>query len=128
MSTQSTLFQAVPVFFVEDVARSMEWFEQKLGWQPGFVFPEGGEAPSYASVCLGKAAVHLARHDPDRHGPGRSHCYVFVSGVDAYHASVVARGLDVEGPKTWHYGMREFVAVDPDGNHLCFGQGVETAE
>ena len=118
-------FKAVPVFFVENVRRSIDWFRDVLGWDEGFVWPEANPDPDYGSVCFGDAVVHLSRcADPAKRQP--AHAYVFMRGIDAYGASLAARGVEFEGPKTWEHGMREVALQDPDGNHLCFGEGVES--
>ena len=118
-------FRVAPVFFVENVRRSIDWYRAALGWDEGFVWPEGSADPDHGSVCLDDAVIHLSRcTDPDKRRP--AHAYVFVRGVDAYGAALVSRHVEIEGPETLEYGMREVAVRDPDGNHLCFGEGVES--
>ena len=42
--------------------------------------------------------------------------------VDAYHAEVSARGLEVAPPQDKPWGMREMPVQTPDGNRIMFGQ------
>ncbi len=48
---------------------------------------------------------------------------VYVSGVDAYHDALVARGLDPTPPTDTEQG-RSFGVVDPDGYRWCFRQSL----
>jgi len=55
--------------------------------------------------------------------------YIEVEGVDAVHAHLKEKApaqLRSE-PKTSWYGMREFAAVDPDGNVLVFAERLRQA-
>jgi uncharacterized glyoxalase superfamily protein PhnB len=49
--------------------------------------------------------------------------YIFCAEpVDAYYAELTSRGATlIAPPKDYAYGMRDFIAVDLDGNHLAFG-------
>lgn len=116
-------FQAVPVFFVRDVAAAIAWYRDALGWEQGFAWPDDGP-PTYGSVCFGDAVIHLSRcEDPSKRRP--AHAYVFTRGVDEYAEELRGRGVEFEGPQTFAYGMREIDLRDVDGNHVCFGQGLE---
>jgi len=47
---------------------------------------------------------------------------VFVSDVDALYEELKGREAKLlNAPKDYAYGMRDFDAVDLDGNQLCFG-------
>jgi uncharacterized glyoxalase superfamily protein PhnB len=49
--------------------------------------------------------------------------YIFCADpVDAYYAELTSRGATlIAPPKNYAYGMRDFIVVDLDGNHLAFG-------
>jgi predicted enzyme related to lactoylglutathione lyase len=48
--------------------------------------------------------------------------YILCDEVDDYCAKIKKNGAIVKSePKDSPYGMRDFMAVDPDGNHLAFG-------
>jgi catechol 2,3-dioxygenase-like lactoylglutathione lyase family enzyme len=63
-----------------------------------------------------------------------STCYVLVADVDALHADfaaglratfgrVPARGIPrMSAPRDMTYGVRQFIVVDPGGNHIRIGQ------
>ncbi|MEM1026602.1 MAG: VOC family protein [Planctomycetota bacterium] len=59
--------------------------------------------------------------------PGTGAAYVFCDEVDAYFAEITQRGAATDGPpRTYDYGMRDFMVRDLDGNQLSFGSPVET--
>jgi uncharacterized glyoxalase superfamily protein PhnB len=61
----------------------------------------------------------------ERHS-GIGSCYVYVRDADALYAELVARGANVQGePVSRPWGLREFRALDPEGNQLTFGQAFE---
>jgi catechol 2,3-dioxygenase-like lactoylglutathione lyase family enzyme len=52
--------------------------------------------------------------------------HVLVSGVDAYHDDVAARGGVIISPlATKPWGLREFVVRTPDGHRIVFGQELD---
>jgi hypothetical protein len=51
--------------------------------------------------------------------------YVQMSGVDAYHAALKAKNVEVSALDNRPYGMRDFEVVDPCGNRIAFGQPLE---
>jgi uncharacterized glyoxalase superfamily protein PhnB len=59
---------------------------------------------------------------PDTGQPGSGAIYIFCDEVDAYFADITACGAATDSPpKNYPYGMRDFIARDPDGNQLSFG-------
>jgi len=59
--------------------------------------------------------------DPAREAGHDDLCLYFsVPDVDATAAALRGRGLEVEGPRTAPYGMRQAWLHDPDGYQLCF--------
>ena len=62
------------------------------------------------------------------HGVGVQH-YLLVPDVDAHHRSALRRKVEVLRPPTSHfYGIRDYVAVDPDGHQLVFFSRVEVTD
>jgi uncharacterized glyoxalase superfamily protein PhnB len=61
---------------------------------------------------------------PQHRGIGSA--YLYVRHADALHAELVRSGADVQGePVSQPWGLREFAALDPDGNRLAFGEPFE---
>lgn len=107
-------------FHVSDVDASLKYYTEVLGFTEPFRFGD------YAGVEHGEVQIHLS-------GPGATNkkivgqgsLYIFCDDVNAYHAEIAARGARIQAPpRDYEYGMRDFVAEDPDGNQVAFGQEV----
>ena len=109
------------VFPVRDVAVSLRYFTEVLGFKKEFQFGE------YAGVELTGCLIHLSKQgNPNTAEPGNAGVYVFCDAVDEYYKEIVRRGAKVgEEPRDYPYGMRDFVAEDPDGNKISFGCAVK---
>jgi catechol 2,3-dioxygenase-like lactoylglutathione lyase family enzyme len=108
---------AATVLPVSDVERSLRFFVDVLG------FSEAFRLSKYAGVERGGAVIHLSHHsNPNTGKPGSGGVYIFCDEVDEYYKEVVGRGANAPmAPKTYAYGMRDFVVHDPDDNRISFG-------
>ena len=110
---------AATVFTVRDIAKSIEYYRDALGFIVTFQY---GEPIFYACLCRDEVALHLLSAHETKRLPGNGSICVFVKDVDAVHAELAARGAAVvKPPQNYDYGMRDFDVVDPDGNQLTFG-------
>ena len=66
-----------------------------------------GERPS------GRDAERQAAH-------GDTALYFACRDVDAVHAELTGKGLDIRPPQVAPYGMKQLHLVDPDGYSICF--------
>jgi len=104
------------VFQVKDLATSLRFYREVLGFEEDFVFGE------YAGVHLGECCLHLCAHTTWKRPLGGGAVSVFSDEVDAYCAALKGRGAEIAlEPTDEPYGMRDFVVKDPDGNVLTFG-------
>ena len=112
---------AATVMPVNDVDASIRFYVDVLGFSEQFKFG------NYAGVEREGCLIHLSQiGNPNTAAPGCGAVYIFCDDVDAIHQQIVQRGASVEGePKDYPYGMRDFVACDPDGNKLSFGAPTE---
>src|SRR5262245_50711864 len=110
---------AATVFVVSDMAKSIEHYQDALGFKVTFQY---GQPTSYSCLCRDEVALHLlAAHETTRL-PGNGAICIFVRDVDLIHAELIEHGARViKPPKDYDYGMRDFDVVDLDGNHLTFG-------
>lgn len=111
---------AATIFTVRDIAASLAYYRDMLGFDVSFQY---GEPTYYACLCRDEVAVHL-RAASENAGwvPGNGAFAVFVTDVDALHAELAARGARVlKPPQDYAYGMRDFGVADLDGNQLTFG-------
>jgi catechol 2,3-dioxygenase-like lactoylglutathione lyase family enzyme len=108
---------ARPVLHVADVAASVRFYVDRLGFTSPWHYDEGG-APVVAQVERSTCALILSSHWPAKVGTG----LVFVSlgdaaAVDAVRAELAGNGATVT-EASW--GYRVLVVADPDGNELYF--------
>lgn len=114
------------VFAVREIARSLQFFLERLGFREQFRM---GEPIAYAIVERDAVSVHLMPASRAPEALGRSAIYVFATDVDKLHEELRARGCAIEVPPTdFAYGMREFSVRDLDGNRITFGQEIAGVE
>jgi uncharacterized glyoxalase superfamily protein PhnB len=123
----ASITAAAPQFLVENLADSLAFYNQRLGFSRDFVY-EG----FYAGVSRDHAVIHLKcapKLEAERaHRRSGEHidAYLVVSGIDELHEEFVGRGAPIARPlesKPW--GTRDFYVQDPDGYILCFSETSE---
>ena len=119
-----SILSAAPQFLVDDLERSLAFYEERLGFERDFVY-EG----FYASVSRGGAVIHLKcapKLDAERaHRKAEEHLDAFlaVTGVEALHAEIAGRGAPIaRALEQRPWGARDFYVADPDGYVLCFSE------
>lgn len=114
---------AAAVFPVSDLDASLRYFIDVLGFSQDFRFGP------YAGIKRDDCCLHLsAPGNPNAGVPGTGAVYVFCDEVDGFFSQITERGAATDGaPKDYDYGMRDFIARDPDGNQLSFGAPAEGA-
>lgn len=104
---------ATPILSVRDLARSVRYYVDRLGfkvdWQQPHVF---------ASVSRGRCTIFLAEGDQGHAG---GWTYVGVGDSGALYLELRGRGAKVRQPPTNFPWAREIQVEDPDGNVLRFG-------
>ncbi|HEX4440362.1 MAG TPA: VOC family protein [Thermoanaerobaculia bacterium] len=120
----ASIISAAPQFLVDDLERSLAFYEDRLGFARDFVY-EG----FYASVSRGGAVIHLkcapklAAERAHRKAEEHLDAYVAVSGVEELYAELAGRRTPIARPlerRPW--GARDFYVEDPDGYVLCFSE------
>ena len=107
------------VFTVSDIAASLAYYRDKLGFDIAF---EYGDPVFYAGVCSGKITLHLISASRTPRQPGHGAVAIDVDDVDALHVDLVKRGAKVlKAPANHDYRLRTFDVADLDGNMLFFG-------
>ena len=121
----ASIANAAPQLLVDDLAASLAFYEQRLGFRRDFVHDD-----FYASVSRGGAVIHLkcapklAGERAHRRSEEHLDAYLTVSGIDELHAELVGRGVSIAkalGARPW--GTVDFYVEDPDGYVLCFAEG-----
>jgi catechol 2,3-dioxygenase-like lactoylglutathione lyase family enzyme len=122
----------LPVFFVRDVATSVEFYRDVLGFELRhfFDYSEGKqveqwtreEPPIWALMAAGTQTFALHRAaDPSALVIGGMRHYFLVDDVDRHYERVRAAGGQV-GPLTDKPWMKLFSIRDPDGHEIFFGK------
>ncbi len=134
-----TLSQTIPALPVRDAAAAVEFYRDRLGFEP--LHHDGG----FAVVCRDDAVLHLweasdeswrereEAASPVRSGAesfiaGTASCRIVVDGVDDLYTELsradVLHPVSKEGLDDTDFGTREFATVDQDGNLVTFFQWV----
>ena len=108
---------AATMFPVSDLDAALGYYTVVLGFEQEFRFGQ------YAGIKRNDCRIHLSEQgNPNTGRPGTGAVYLFCDEVDGYYAEITERGAKTESPpKDYPYGLRDFVAHDPDGNQLSFG-------
>jgi predicted enzyme related to lactoylglutathione lyase len=107
---------AAAVFQVGNLDSALAYYTEVLGFSLDFRFGD------YAGLKHGEVCLHLSGHSIHQRPVGAGSVYIFCDEVDAYCAAIRAKGARILAePKAYAYGLRDFITVDPDGNHLAFG-------
>ena len=118
MSTQLQFIRAMPVLDCAEMARSLAYYCDRLGFHADTF----GEPPTFA--ILQRGGVTLALNQVATPAVNKTWAaYLYVQDVDAVYAEF--KGLDVtmgEPPEDRPYNCRDFTLDDPDGNLIGVGQ------
>ncbi len=105
------------LLYVDDIARSTQFYGELLGTQPTERSPTFAGFPCPGGIRLGLWSKHAVEPPPGA-SPGAGEIAFAVPDADAVHADLSARGLTIlQAPVTMDFG-RTFVALDPDGHRL----------
>lgn len=116
------LSHVAPVLVVTDLKRAVAYYTDRLAFETSFEWADSpDEDVRYAILTHGDVSLHLTETTE----PRPAIAYVFVDGIDAYHAVVAPRDPTITDPlHDLPWGMREFEVTDPDGNRVIFGEHV----
>lgn len=130
-TTRARIIGTTPLFVVSDLARSMAFYWEKLGFGPPNAW---GEPPCFAMVRRSGYEIMLnLAEKPEAirpNGPGGIwDMYIRVDDVAAEIDALNAAGVEiVRGPETMFYQMREIEVLDPDGYRICIAQDATGTE
>ncbi|WP_191556714.1 VOC family protein [Metabacillus idriensis] len=106
---------------VSDVKRSVQWYEDKLGFKPLYIEKEAAVMKiadeSQAVICLVLTPNHQPMIFPENHfGVGKYFNFI-PSNIEETHRKLIERGVAVN-PMDGEGQTRFFTFFDPDGNPL----------
>ena len=131
MAKDLTLERIYPFFIVNNLAESIDFYNEKLGFETDLLIPE--EDPFFGIVCRDNVRIllkHITEHihpvpNHTRHEWARWDAFILVSDPDALFAEYQARGLAFhETLADTSDGLRAFELKDHDGYVLCFGKSL----
>jgi uncharacterized glyoxalase superfamily protein PhnB len=114
-----------PQFLVDDLPVALEYYQDKLGFAPDYVYES-----FYASVSRDGFSIHLKcapKTVSDRaHRKQNEHLdvHVGVRGIEALFEELASKGACILRPleeRPW--ACKDFYVEDPDGYILCFSEG-----
>jgi uncharacterized glyoxalase superfamily protein PhnB len=118
------ILQIAPQFFTTDVAATLDYYKEKLGFDCVSTWQD---PPVYAIVARDQHRIHFRcaeppAANPDKYADELLDAYLFIEDVDALYAEFAARGVEfTRGLGNTPWQSREFVVKDCDGRLLAFG-------
>ena len=129
MAMDSILKEIAPFFIVKNLAESIDFYNQKLGFETDLLVPE--DDPFFGIVSRDSVRI-LLKHITEfihpvpnhtRHAWAKWDAFIWVSDPDALFAEYQSRGLAFHEPLAdTDDGLRAFELKDHDGYVLCFGK------
>ena len=110
-----TLRQPIPAIPVKNMDLSQKFYAEAFGWDSPWAHGE------YGGMSKDGMQIHFLLK------PRVSPVFIYnlVDNVDAVYQHVTGLGIKIAADlKNLHYGMREFTALDPDGNFIAFAQPI----
>lgn len=114
------LQRGIPILRIFEEAKAREFYLDFLGFQVDWEHRFAPDLPLYMQVSRSGLILHLSEHHGDA-SPG-STVFVWMSGIDAFHAELLGKrysysrpGIEEDGP-----GGRTLQVPDPFGNRIRF--------
>jgi uncharacterized glyoxalase superfamily protein PhnB len=116
------VLQTIPILRIFDVAKAREFYVGFLGFTVDWEHRFDDRAPIYMQVSRGRLVLHLSEHHGDA-CPG-STVFVRLTGLDAYHREITARGYGYMRPgiEQAPWNARVMEVIDPFGNRIRFNE------
>ena len=105
-----------PVFFVEDVERSLAFYTGQLGFAETNRYAQDGKV-LVGGVARNGCPLLLNCQQPRKNGHARCWILLGLEDYQAFRAELEARGVVVKDD--W-WGFDTMIVEDPDGNELFF--------
>lgn len=130
-----TFTSVTPNLLVRDVAKSLTFYRDVLGFTMGETVPD--KEPfvfvwlKHGDVSVFLNDINAAAHDYPAAATlppgGTAALFFIITDVDGYHARVAPKTKVIMPLKTQFYGLREFAVTDPDGHIITFAERVAGA-
>jgi len=116
------VLQTIPILRIFDVVKAREFYVGFLGFTVDWEHRFDDRVPIYMQVSRGRLVLHLSEHHGDA-CPG-STVFVRLTGLDAYHREITAKGYPYMRPgiEQAPWNARVMEVIDPFGNRLRFNE------
>lgn len=109
---------AAPAMPCKDVAATIEFYKEKLGFDKTWVHQD-----FYGGAYNGSVEFHFFKAQGEF---TPSYVYTFADNVDKIYEFLKGNGVDIPNPPADQpYNMRDFMAKDNNGNMISFGQEIK---
>ena len=116
------------VLAVPDLERSVRYYRDKLGFE-AFEVGDPGWRFLRREACFLMLGECPDATPPGELGDHSYFAYLVVDGIDALHASFVAKGIMfIKALRDEPWGMREFGIRTIDGHRIMFGEALPAGE
>lgn len=111
-----------PIFNVENVSRSIDYYVNVLGFSLDL---EWGNPVEFAGVKRGNVEIFLSE---GAQGKKESWISIFISDVDSLFQEYESKQAIIKQPPTdFAWGVREMNIQDPDGHRIRFTMHINTS-
>jgi GNAT superfamily N-acetyltransferase len=111
--------KSVPIFYSEDVSRSIDYYSQVLCFEHHWKYDD---PPTFGGVSKDLVEIFFCK---DGQGCPGTWMSIFVDNVDEYYETVKVKGAIIRStPEDMEWGVREMLVEDPDKHILRFGHGI----
>ena len=114
--------ELAPLLFVQDIARSVAFYQQ-LGFKLAGTWEPDGKLAWCRLERTGSAVMLQQAEEEDGPAEGRGRgvgLFFTCDDVDALHGEFVSADVKIAPPQVAFYGMKQIFLKDPDGYDLCF--------
>ena len=123
MSGVPTFREPFPILYVDDVARSIRFYTESLGFEVSYRWPSEGET-AFAFLELDPLGIAVSRRRPEHEGRHFELC-LYTDDADRAAAQLREAGADeVQPPRDEPWGERRTYFRDPDGNLVHIAQSL----
>jgi lactoylglutathione lyase len=121
VSKRPAFREPFPILYVDDVARSIRFYTESLGFTVSYRWPAEGET-AFAFLKLDPLGIAVSQRRPEHEGRDFELC-VYTDDADRAAEELRRAGADeVQPPQDEPWGERRMYVRDPDGNLVHIAQ------
>jgi lactoylglutathione lyase len=121
VSKRPSFREPFPILYVDDVARSIHFYTESLGFVVSYRWPEEGET-AFAFLKLDPLGIAVSRRRREHEGRDFELC-LYTDDADLAAEELRRAGAaEVQPPQDEPWGERRMYVRDPDGNLVHIAQ------